>query len=442
MVIGRPPRMLRAIAIPGVALAGRGLFFAGILQESAAGGGMSGHSTMNRREALRLICCTPALGVAACSNAPVMPDDDFIADRLRAGHIPGMAACIIRDGTVVWSRGYGWANLETRQPMSTALLMNVASISKTVTTTALMQQWEQGRFGLDDDVNAYLPFPVRNGRHPAVAITFRQLLTHKSSIADGRAYADGYACGDPRRSLAQWMAEYFDAGQAGAAADNFHPWQPGEKEAYCNVAFGMLGYLVETISKVPFAEYCRRHIFDPLGMPRTSWFLAGTDPALQIVPYTWVTGERARGPAWGGQPQGAIQENGPNAGRGMGEGYLRNCLYSHPNLPDGFLRSSVDELAHYLIAHAGNGRYRNARLLAPETVQALFTEDLCWEDARLPDGDAIWGATGHDPGVNTVMFHRPSNRTAVIFFMNTYLGRDQHISDEIVHYLFARATGF
>ena len=136
-----------------------------------------------------------------------------------------------------------------------------------------------------------------------------------------------------------------------------------------------------------------------------------------------------------------LQEGGANLGQGVPDGYLRNCLYSHPNFPDGWMRSSVIVTAHYLIAHAGGGHYRDYTLLQRSTIDLLFREDICWDQKKLAGGDTIWGTAGHDPGVSTEMFWRPSNRTGVVMFMNTYLGRQQPLSDEILQHLFDLATG-
>src|SRR5579862_9747383 len=74
----------------------------------------------------------------------------------------GMACAIVGPGQVRWSGGFGLANIERRQPMLADTFINVASVSKTVTATAVMQLWEQKQFDLQDDVTLYLPFPLRN----------------------------------------------------------------------------------------------------------------------------------------------------------------------------------------------------------------------------------------------------------------------------------------
>jgi CubicO group peptidase (beta-lactamase class C family) len=129
--------------------------------------------------------------------------DAWIERTREAYHVPGVAVAIVRHGELLRARGYGWADLERRVPMTADTLLNVGSVSKTVTAIAVMQLWERGALRLDDDVNDYLPFAVRNPRHPDVPITARQLLAHRSSIRDGPAYDESYACGDPSLSLVE-----------------------------------------------------------------------------------------------------------------------------------------------------------------------------------------------------------------------------------------------
>ena len=121
--------------------------------------------------------------------APSAELDRFIEAEMKAQKIPGLAACIVKSGKITWSKGYGWADIKRRVTMDPErTIQNIGSISKTVTATAVMQLWEKGKFDLDDDINLHLPFPVRNPSHPDRLISFRSLLTHRSSIADSPAY--------------------------------------------------------------------------------------------------------------------------------------------------------------------------------------------------------------------------------------------------------------
>jgi CubicO group peptidase (beta-lactamase class C family) len=87
--------------------------------------------------------------------------------KMQSQRIPGLAACIAKSGKIVWSKEYGWSAIKRRLAMDPdSTIQNAGSISKTVTATAAMQLWEKGKFDLDDDINQYLPFPVRNPSHP------------------------------------------------------------------------------------------------------------------------------------------------------------------------------------------------------------------------------------------------------------------------------------
>lgn len=372
------------------------------------------------------------LAAAGCASAPILfggaaaaPDDDldaFIESERRTRRIPGLAACIVKSGRVAWSKGYGWANIAERVPMDPdRTVQNIGSISKTVTATAIMQLWEQGKLQLDDDIDERLPFPVRSPSHPGVPITYRLLLTHRSGIADSPAYGTSYACGDPKSSLEAWLEGYFKPG--GGHHDpkaNFHPWKPGSEDAYSNVGFGLLGYLVERISGEPFASYTRKNIFDPLGMDQTGWHPSDIDVAAHAIPYapTADTEEADLYRKYG------LLAGDPEHDPGSGDHHPL-CLYSFPNYPDGALRTSANQLARFLLAYANDGALGNARILAPDTVRLMLTpqaatspdQGLCWATERR-GGHRHWGHNGSDPGIETNMSFRPADGIGTILFAN------------------------
>jgi len=81
-------------------------------------------------------------------------------------HIPGMATCVVKDGEIAWTGAYGYADIYQEIEVADTTLFMIASVSKTLTGVALMQLWEEGLFGLDDDINDYLPFDVINPYYP------------------------------------------------------------------------------------------------------------------------------------------------------------------------------------------------------------------------------------------------------------------------------------
>jgi len=381
---------------------------------------------LNRRQlfsAFGTICIT-----AACSGKADSLDR-FIHQKMEAEHIPGVVAGFLKDGELDWVRAYGWADIERSIPISADTLQNIGSISKTFTTTALMQLWEEGLFDLDDDVNQHLPFEIKHPLHPQTEITFRHLLTHYAALRDGSAYGAHYKCADPSLSLEQWIREYLlPGGSLYNAQENFEEWAPGESWRYCNVSYGLLAYLSELISKVPFEEYCQERIFKPLGMNATSWYLKNIDSSKHATPYTWIERGEARGPSWGGLPLGVVgSEQDPNAQ----DGFQANCLYNHPNFPDGFLRTSVSQLSRYLLTYLGGGSRGGYRLLKPETIsehllaehcrgsEGKRTQGLTWYADDKIGEELVWGHGGSDPGINTDVRMMPSLGIGAIAFTNT-----------------------
>ncbi|NQV32738.1 MAG: beta-lactamase family protein [Phycisphaeraceae bacterium] len=161
-----------------------------------------------------LVACVGAACALALPVGPFLGEQDvatldhFMTRQMALDHVPGLSACILSDKGVLWKKSYGHAHLENKTAMRADHIMNIASISKTFTALAVLQQVEMGLLAIDADVNTYLPFPVRNPNHPDQPITIKMLMQHTSSIRDGIAYPKLYQCGDPRMSLGTWIKEY------------------------------------------------------------------------------------------------------------------------------------------------------------------------------------------------------------------------------------------
>ena len=192
------------------------------------------------------------------------------------------------------------------------------------------------------------------------------------------------------------------------------------------MAYGLLAFLVEIISGVAFAEYCTVNIFEPLGMTQTSWYLADVEASRHAAPYTLVESGEARGPAWGGIPLGVVRdERNPTE---LEDGFHANCLYNHPNFPDGFLRTSVRQIARYLQAYLNGGTLNGVTILQEATLSEMWREQLVhesrvqgltWYAQKSDEHELYWGHGGSDPGINTDVRLRLSDSTAAIVFTNT-----------------------
>jgi CubicO group peptidase (beta-lactamase class C family) len=346
-----------------------------------------------------LLCISTLISTKVHSQEPFLLAESYISQQIALNKIPGIAYSVVKGKQIVWSGAKGYSNLENKIPMDTDLVMNIASISKTFTATAVMQLWEQGKIRLDADINDYLPVSIRNPNHPDQSITLFQLLTHTSSIKDGKAYDASYSDGDPQISLEDWIRGYLlTGGPYYSASQNFSKHAPGSQHDYSNVGYGLLGYLVEQISALPFNEYCHQYILDPLGMNQSGWFLHEVDTSRHITPYEFAQGK-----------------NTPLN------------LYSFPNYPDGLLRTSVNELSRFLIAIMNGGSYEDARILKKSTLKKMLSiqlegdegQGLCWHQISF---ESLWGHSGGDPGVATYMFFSPETKIGIITFQNNHMG--------------------
>jgi CubicO group peptidase (beta-lactamase class C family) len=325
-------------------------------------------------------------------------------------NVPGLAACIVKGDQIVWSKGYGLANIAKRIPFTPDHIFPIASISKTIVATAIMQLRDKGRFKLDDDVNAFLKFPVRNPQHPDRPITFRHLLTHTSSIDDGDALYSLYAVGDPTMSIEEAVTQYFTRGGRFWSRDNFYNHPPGAKERYSNAGFALLGYLVEVISQQPLEDYLQQNIYAPLKMNETSFYISKLDPEKQACQYTYARKQKRH--LCSGDGDGNLLP----AGVSPSVGYNEHALYSYPTLADGMVRSSVNQLANFMIAMMNGGRFEGAQVLDEKSVNEMLTgseQGLCW--CRT---DGCWGHDGSDPGCATEMFFDLRTRVGFIVFVN------------------------
>ncbi|MBI5058898.1 serine hydrolase [candidate division KSB1 bacterium] len=354
---------------------------------------------------------------------PAAELDSFIDSTMQARHIPGLSACAVRDGEIVWTGNYGNANIAQDIAPTDSTLYHLASISKTVVATALMQLWEDSLFGLDDDINLYLPWEVHHPFYPDSAITVRMLMTHTSGIADNGDELDQLYTwgGDSPIPLGEFLMNYLTPGgtyyHAGA---NFSNAVPGTVWNYCNVGATLAAYLVERMNpdSLAFEEYCQEHILHPLGMNNSSFFQANLDMSQAAVPYAW---------------------NGS-----------RYVSYQHPGYPDfpaGQLRTSVNQLARHLIAFMQHGQIDGARILDSTTVEMMSSAQLpspVWGGyvwglfwiSRTWWGRVVWGHHGLEHGAATDMWYCPAENTGVIVLTNgeDYWG-PRYIYNEIFEYV-------
>lgn len=179
--------------------------------------------------------------------------------------ITGGMVVLFDDTHIVDSYCFGKSDLQRGIEVGMNTKFRVASISKVITAIAVLQLAEKKLLSLDSGMSDILGYKVRNPRHPEVEITPRMLLSHTSSLTDGPSYDDfmhSTVHSNPIPGLDQILTQsgvFYDARQ-------FHGSIPGSYFTYCNLNYILLGTLVERLSKLRFDEYCRKNIFQPLGL--------------------------------------------------------------------------------------------------------------------------------------------------------------------------------
>ena len=333
-------------------------------------------------------------------------DDDFdqaIIDYMNNGHMPSTALAIIKNNSMVWSKGYGYADIKNKKEAPNETVYMLASISKTFTATAIMQLWEKGLFDLDNDVNEYLPFNVRNPNYTDVPITFRMLLTHRSSLASKNINL--FTLFSIFRVPIDYLGDYLNPGGKLYNPDNWKDYPPGEQQFYSSTGIELLGYLVQCLTNQSLCDYCTQHIIQPLNMKNTSYYPSFYKKEQLAVLYIYLLGR-----------------------------YIALPAFEDRNYAAGGLRSNLEDLSHFLIAFMNGGEFNGVRILKNDTVELMFTLQYptdsyigyglgfqIYPKRNNSENDLRIGHNGGMPGSQTYMFYHVFEDAGIIIFTNQHL---------------------
>ena len=312
--------------------------------------------------------------------------DSMCLDAINDDNLPGMVVLVARHGKIVYNKAFGTSNAETKKDLKTNDIFRLASQSKAITATAVMMLWEQGKFRLDDPVSKYIPEfknPVvldsllDDGSYTTITaekeISIRHLLTHTSGI--GYGVIDG----DPRIKKIYEDAGIIDLFTTKdiSIGDNIKKLaalplhhNPGEKFTYSE-SYDVLGYFIEVISGMPFDVYLRTHIFDPLGMDDT-WFYLPKDKANRLV----AVQSKEEG-KWTNYPVTFYDTNYPIKGA--------KRFFSG----GAGLSSTAEDYAKFLQMYLNHGVYNGKRLLSRTTVNIILANQIA--DLWGEDPSAVYG---------------------------------------------------
>lgn len=260
--------------------------------------------------------------------------DGYMPYALRAADIPGAVVTVVKDGSILTARGFGYSDVARRRPVDPErTLFRPGSVSKLITWTAAMQMVEAGKLDLDRDINTYLDFkiPPFQGK----PVTLRQLMTHTAGFEEAAKDLLVYDTKEllPLEAyLKRWTPKRIFA--------------PGTTPAYSNWATTLTGYLVQRVSGEDFDTYVERHVFAPLGM-RNSTF---RQPLPANLRAQLATGY-------------------PTPGKAKGFEIVNPA-------PAGSLSASGTDMARFMLAHLQRGELNGQRILRPETADMMHDSPL------------------------------------------------------------------
>jgi CubicO group peptidase (beta-lactamase class C family) len=289
---------------------------------------------------ISLLCTTvPALSAAPGRSARETREqaqiDAYIQTRMQAAHIPGLALGVVRGNQIVYLKGYGIAGSDGRKvtPQTPFIL---GSTSKSFTALAIMQLVEAGKIDLDAPVTRYLPWFRTADQVASARITVRSLLNQNSGLP-----------------VYEGLEGLSDHDQSDAALENGirqlasvqlnHP--AGQTYEYANENYTILGMIIQAVAATSYEDYIKSAIFTPLNMRHSAATIANS--AINDL----ATGYRS----WLFWP---VSYDAP---------------YPRRMTPAGFLISSAEDMAHYLIAQMNGGAYGDSQIVSPAGIAALHT---------------------------------------------------------------------
>ncbi|MFT7580957.1 MAG: CubicO group peptidase (beta-lactamase class C family) [Myxococcota bacterium] len=348
---------------------------------------------------LLLGACSPSKSVVddgpdtpGASSGPSAEFADGVRRLLSEHQLSSIGVAVVQDGQPGFATAYGVADQRTQQDATGDTIYALASCSKPIVGLATARLMElHPEFDLDADINTYLRWPtsLTHPDHPATPVTMRQLLRHRSAIAEnGPADYSTYPKPDPDVPLDTFLR--------GLLTDTDDYWldhAPGGAEAYSNLGAALAGLVIEKVAGTPFNTFCNEQLFTPLGMDDTRWLFAELSSAQQsrvALPH-----DDALNP------------------------YVH---YAFNDYPSGLLRASPRDFARLLAMLVNRGILDGTRVLTDASVSAFETTPMFIEPST-DGGVATFSHDGGETGVNTAFLYRQDG-DAYVYLINSDLDDD------------------
>jgi CubicO group peptidase (beta-lactamase class C family) len=322
----------------------------------------------------------PIITINAADNSLCLPPfeplvDEQIYEIMNQNYIPSVATAVIRNNSIIWVKGYG------EQPDPNIIYMT-GSVAKTFTGTAIYQLHENGLIDLDNDVNDYLPFELRNPNYTQIPISIRMLLSHISGLSkDTESYMYGMAEDALQRlgwdnpydwlPYPYWIEELLTPNGTLYDPTAWTNSPPGASRVYSNIGYNVLSYIILLVTGKPIWEYMEENIFDPLEMNNTGYNFSKFETSQLAIPHEY-------------RFELDLESTG-------------NKAYPHYNYlgyGSGAIRSNVYDLAKFLLVHMHEGISNGTRILENVSLNRMHQLQGPWIQPTEYWGG--WGGTEGD----------------------------------------------
>lgn len=338
---------------------------------------------------------------------------------MRKWDLTGASLAIMKDGNLIYAKGYGWADREDGEPMEVRHILRIASVSKLITATAVMKLWEQGRLRLEDRV--FGPKGIldeerfrRYTDKRMELVTVEELLRHKGGFS--------VRAGDPmfdwqivervlKRRPPYDMADYVEyATRSGLG------YRPGARTYYSNLGYVVLSMVVERVAGMPYERYVQDSILAPAGCYDMHIGRARHGEKFPNEVRYYETKEAEDVPACDGSGELVAKSNGGNDVQGLSGA--------------GGWVASPTELLKFVAAIDGSSSRPD--ILKPATVRRMTQEvkgalPIGWMHTK---GDGTWSRTGTMAGTNALL-RKQSNGYVWVFVTNTSSWKGSRFHNQI-----------
>lgn len=328
---------------------------------------------------------------------------------------------------------FGYADIERKVPMKRTTIFRIASISKPIVAVALLQLVEKKKCRLNDSASAHLGFALRNPFYKKATIAIRHLLTHTSGICDEGGYDDflraSYSDAPPP------ITSILKAGGIYYTKKNWRHHPPGKKFYYSNLGFGILATIIEKKSRMRFDEYCKKFIFQPLGM-RASFNVDDFESVDDFaVLYSHYSDEEKKREEYKDKKEFEASMDAFRGKRPEKKNYIgwRPGFNAVVHSPQGGARVSMIDLAKFMTALMGDGSNKRTRILRP--VSVLEMRKIQWSGIshnglprktglgltitkNLIEGETLYGHSGRAYGFQGMMYFNPAKHYGIIILAN------------------------